>query len=90
MQNLFGQFTPFKGADVLIEAMATLPPEVAHLRVHGANEAVELRDGDPDRFHGKGVIRAKFVGAITARDVLAAVEKKPPPGQAKRVGAPSG
>ena len=24
----------------------------------GANEAVELRDGDPDRFHGRGVLKA--------------------------------
>ncbi|AEV89098.1 enolase [Actinoplanes sp. SE50] len=34
----------------------------------GANEAVELRDGDPERFHGKGVSRAVAAvnGAIAA------------------------
>ncbi|HWS33756.1 MAG TPA: phosphopyruvate hydratase [Actinoplanes sp.] len=40
----------------------------------GANEAVELRDGDPLRFHGKGVSRAvaavngEIAGAVTGLD----------------------
>jgi glycosyltransferase involved in cell wall biosynthesis len=34
----FGQFTPYKGADVLLEAMALLGPEFdGHLWIHGAN-----------------------------------------------------
>jgi glycosyltransferase involved in cell wall biosynthesis len=36
--GFFGQFTPFKGADVLMEAMARLAADVdVHLRLHGAN-----------------------------------------------------
>jgi glycosyltransferase involved in cell wall biosynthesis len=36
--GFFGQFTPFKGADVLMEAMNLLDEGVdAHLRLHGAN-----------------------------------------------------
>ncbi|GAA4949774.1 phosphopyruvate hydratase [Actinoplanes utahensis] len=40
----------------------------------GANEAIELRDGDPGRFHGKGVSRAvaavngEIAGAVTGLD----------------------
>ena len=34
----FGQFTPYKGADVLLEAMAMLGEEFdGHLWIHGAN-----------------------------------------------------
>ena len=33
----FGQFTPFKGADVLLEAMSLLADSDVHLRMHGAN-----------------------------------------------------
>lgn len=37
----------------------------------GAREAVELRDGDPDRYHGKGVLRAVgFVNGEIADAVL--------------------
>jgi glycosyltransferase involved in cell wall biosynthesis len=35
--GFFGQFTPFKGADVLMEAMNLLAPGEAELRLHGAN-----------------------------------------------------
>lgn len=35
--GFFGQFTPFKGADVLLEAMGPLEHHEAHLWLHGAN-----------------------------------------------------
>jgi glycosyltransferase involved in cell wall biosynthesis len=35
--GFFGQFTPFKGADLLVEAMNLLSPGEAELRLHGAN-----------------------------------------------------
>ena len=35
--GFFGQFTPFKGADLLMEAMNLLAPGEAELRLHGAN-----------------------------------------------------
>jgi len=41
----FGQFTPFKGADVLLQAMTLLPRDLVDvsLRLHGAN--LELQSG---------------------------------------------
>jgi glycosyltransferase involved in cell wall biosynthesis len=35
--GFFGQFTPFKGVDVLMEALRLLAPGEAELRLHGAN-----------------------------------------------------
>ena len=42
----------------------------------GANEAVELRDGDPNRFHGRGVLKAvanvhnKIAPALFGKSVM--------------------
>ncbi len=35
--GIFGQVNPYKGFDLLLQAMATLGPEAPQLRVHGAN-----------------------------------------------------
>jgi glycosyltransferase involved in cell wall biosynthesis len=41
----FGQFTPFKGTDVLLEAMAALDDDFeGHLWMHGANLSIQPRD----------------------------------------------
>ena len=41
----FGQFTPFKGADLLLEAMALLGEEFdGHLWIHGANLEVQAEE----------------------------------------------
>ena len=44
--------------DVVLEDGATGRAAVPSGASTGAHEAVELRDGDPDRYHGRGVLRA--------------------------------
>jgi glycosyltransferase involved in cell wall biosynthesis len=47
----FGQFTPFKGADVLLKAMALLGPDfTGHLWMHGANLENQPQEFQ-DEFH---------------------------------------
>jgi glycosyltransferase involved in cell wall biosynthesis len=60
--GFFGQFTPYKGADVLLEAMAVLGEDFdGHLRVHGAN-----LDMQPPEFRDQlRSLLAKVSGTVT-------------------------
>src|SRR5690349_3223521 len=73
-QILDSRGNPTVEVDVVLANGATGRAAVPSGASTGANEAVELRDGDPDRFHGKGVSRAaaavngEIAAALTGLD----------------------
>jgi enolase len=69
-QILDSRGNPSVEVDVVLSDGSTGRAAVPSGASTGANEAVELRDGDPDRFHGKGVSRA--VAAVNS-EIAAAV-----------------
>jgi enolase len=69
-QILDSRGNPSVEVDVVLADGSTGRAAVPSGASTGANEAVELRDGDPERFHGKGVSRA--VAAVNT-EIAAAV-----------------
>jgi enolase len=65
---------PTVEADVLLASGAQGRAAVPSGASTGAHEAVELRDGDPDRFLGKGVLKAVQAVNTEIRDALRGLE----------------
>ncbi|MCU7727460.1 phosphopyruvate hydratase [Actinoplanes sp. KI2] len=73
-QILDSRGNPTVEVDVVLADGSTGRAAVPSGASTGANEAVELRDGDPARFHGKGVgkavtaVNGEIAGAVTGLD----------------------
>src|ERR1700689_3450166 len=62
---------PTVEADVLLESGVTGRAAVPSGASTGSREAVELRDGDPKRYHGKGVKKAvEHINTVLAPALL--------------------
>ena len=71
---------PTVEADVMLESGVRGRAAVPSGASTGSREAVELRDGDPKRYHGKGVLKAVEQHQHRARAGAAAARRARPGG----------